>query len=91
MMLFFLCLEKVGEARKYNYVVQIINPTWKSLFSVRNWHHVNGKFSSPDVLKMKLMETFAEAGRGPGNKARNLLLKLGTSDSYTCKMPQYSV
>ena len=60
MMLIFLFLETVGETRKYKYVVQIINPNQKSLFSVRNWHHVNEKFSSPDVLKMKLMETFAD-------------------------------
>ena len=60
MMLIFLFLDTVGETIKYNYVVQIINPNLKTHFSVRNWHHVNEKFSLPDVLKMKLMETFAE-------------------------------
>ena len=59
MMLIFLCLKRVGETRKYNYVVQIINLTWNSLFSDLNWHHVNGKVM-PDVLKMKLIETFVD-------------------------------
>ena len=60
MVLTLSLLGTVGEATKYNYVIRIINPTRKSSFSVRNWHHVNEKFSSPDVLKMKLMETFAD-------------------------------
>ena len=60
MVLTLSLLGTVGEATKYNYVIRIINPTRKSSFSVRNWHHVNEKFSSPDVLKMKLMESFAD-------------------------------
>ena len=75
MMLIFLFLGTVGETRKYNYVVRVISLTRKSLFSVWNWHHVNEKFSLPDVLKVKLMETFADqvldtSGGKPGNAKR---------------------
>lgn len=42
------------------YLQGIINPQRKSNYNVRIWHNVHEKFTSPEALKEKLMDTFTE-------------------------------
>ena len=39
------------------HVVRIINPQRKSDYNTRIWHNVHEKFTSPEALKEKLMDT----------------------------------
>jgi len=45
---------------KYTYLVRIINPEQRSRFVTKIWHHVRERFNSPDILKLRLMETFED-------------------------------
>ncbi len=46
--------------KHYNYVVRFINPQRKSDYKVRKWHDMNERFTSPEGLKEKLVDTFSE-------------------------------
>ena len=45
---------------KYTYLVRIINPEQRSRFVTKIWHHVRERFNSPDLLKLRLIETFED-------------------------------
>ena len=78
-------------------MVRIINPVRKSVFSVRNWHHVNEKFTSLDDLKTKLIDTFTgqvpntilDFNVGYYEKPGNSKRWIGTSDDLEAMYSLY--
>ena len=43
-----------------SYIVRIINPKWKSDVVTQTWHNVHDRFTSPKVLRQKMMATSTE-------------------------------
>ena len=54
------CTGSESPMQSFRYTLKIINPRRKSEVSTQTWHNVHDKFTSPDLLRKKIIASYTE-------------------------------